>query len=145
MVVMWEDVNNFMHNLLLTKDPVKVVDEGGFVNSRAEYRDTYWSRVKKLAPLKEMNPVEYYLGVFESHYLALGTIDDEELFDDFKESMEYIASHRDPEYVRLATLLYENTQSEHPDPKILLHEFQRILKPLLERLRTKNEIGGGAA
>jgi hypothetical protein len=46
--------------------------------------------------------------------------------------------HRLPEFVTVVRNLINNLEQEHPDPSFAVHEFQRILAPLLERLRSSD-------
>jgi hypothetical protein len=54
-------------------------------------------------------------------------------------SPEYLRQHHLPEFVNVVRNLLHNIQQEQPDRKFAIHEFQRILQPLLERLRTSSD------
>lgn len=57
-----------------------------------------------------------------------------------KSDPAYPKANRLPEFETIVRNLLRNIEQEKPDPKFAVHEFQRILKPLLERLRAKPSI-----
>jgi len=140
MVYLWQNNANFMRRVFRGDDLHMLME----TTVGYDIRPYMEARIQELAPLNEASPLEYYLGIHEAYCVALlrkiaGDTGDKSTGADIEKAFELIANNRSAEYVHIAELLYENAQSKNPDPKILLHEFQRILKPLLERLRVKSE------
>jgi hypothetical protein len=80
------------------------------------------------------NTFETFLSAWE--YFSLAKINREKIND----LIPQLSANRSPKYVAVMRNIFENSQSKNPDPNILLHEWQRVLLPLLERLRRKGEI-----
>jgi hypothetical protein len=84
--------------------------------------------------MKESDPLEYYMSLWELVYLLRNSQRDVAIL---YSELEHV---RPPVYKEVMKRLYQNSLRENPDPKILFHEFQRILDPLLARLRRKEAI-----
>lgn len=97
--------------------------------------------VATLKPSQASNPLEYYLGAYEEYFFNFlqryYTLPKDAEYS-FEEARRYIETHRSPLYVSVVRRMYENSLLEQPDPKIMFHIFQDILRPLLERLRRQN-------
>lgn len=139
MVLLWQGNEDFMQRVFHGEDPLAVMEKT-FVRDVPLAK----SRMRELAPLKTVSPLEYYLGIHEAYCLGILWLvaGDKKMEADLVRGFDAMARSRSEEYVHIAELLHENSQSENPDSKILLHEFQRILKPLLQGLRVKNESQG---
>lgn len=140
MVLLWQNAQAFMERVFKGEDALALAGEI-FIGDAAYEK----ARVQEVLPLKDVSPIEYYLGIHEAYCLNLLSIvvgNNEAQRADLKKAFEVVARNRSQEYVHVMELLYNNSQSQNPDPKVLLHEFQRILKPLLERLRGKSEREG---
>ncbi len=98
----------------------------------------YETLVDKIQPLKDSNRPEYFFGVYEAYYRARWRPKkDEELAWKFDAAMDFIEKHRDPEYVRIFTDKFNLMESGTKNPRFGFEVFQRIMKPLLERLRNQ--------
>ena len=135
LVDLWEGLNGpFVRELLKSEDPVQAFIKADYYKEKLQ---VYQEQIEKISFLKDTHPVEYLLSAYEAYYIVTqpGQRDLENYVDDYA---DYIKGHRDPEGLNLFSLLHENAHSDNPDPKLLLHEFQRMLAPLLERLKNKN-------
>lgn len=94
-----------------------------------EKKTEYSHYMQGVESKKKINPLEYYLCAYENFLRTL--VEN----PDFQTTLETVQANRDPEYVDIFRRTYENWQLEQPDLKFTLHEFQRILAPLLVRLR----------
>lgn len=92
--------------------------------------------IAPLEHLKDQEPIKYYLGVYEALLPAAGIENPQEYSDGLKAAQQ----NRNPEYAGLFTSIFNDAKSEKPEPKHMLHEFQRMLAPLLERLRKEKEM-----
>ena len=134
LVDLWEGnlTRKFLNILLTTDDPLRSLQES-LPDCPEEFRDRYVTLLETLSSTKEGQPMEYLFRAYEIYYLLCYGYTDR-----VEEYLEWAEQHRDPQGVQLFSILYENARAEKPDPKFLIKEFQRILSPLLERLRTKN-------
>lgn len=121
---------SFVERVARGEDPVALLKEFRFKNrggleSESITQPETDARVRELLPLKEQDPVEYAIRVFEEYW--------RQEFNHTEKSVSFIRT--DPAYRRLFEALCANAVKETPDPLVRFREFQRITGPLLERLR----------
>ena len=134
MAFIWTPFYSVIHDLMACGDATKLFETfpEKYRYSDAS-REEYLAHFRELEPLRQTNPLEYYLSAYETHYVL------SEFERPYEQSWmrTQLAQQRDPTYVEVVGHLLENARSENPDPLILLHECQRILSPLLTELREK--------
>lgn len=142
MVLLWQGSENFMPSVFRGEDPLVALQ-------RTDAKNVAFTeaRIRELVPLKEKNRLQYLLSVHEAYCagLLMNVAGSKRMNEPIGKAFDVVANNRDPQYVRIAELLSKNAQANEPDPKILIYEFQRILQPLLQRLRHKRAAGTSLA
>lgn len=146
MTLLWDKGDfNFVYRLLKTGD-FETSAMIAFRNIAPPTPDG-WTELRQYAKdisnLKETDPTQYILLLHEKVLLVsmLAQEGSKGMGDKIRKSFETFQANRYPEYVNAARALYENSQAEKPDPKILFNEFRRILEPLLKKLRLRKKAG----
>jgi len=151
-VLLWQ--MNFISLVMAGKDPLEAIYKSGIFKLPHGTLAINWyidkifkPRVSDLRSLASRDPIGYYLGIHEAFSQTFLTLiaDGNSLVDlrgmphrdRIENAFEQIEQHRDPDYVHLMELMWHNVQTDKQDSKLLVHEFQRILKPVLDRLRAK--------
>ncbi len=127
--------NMFIRYLLKSKDPKLAFKIYSRLDNKSKQQEIFYETVKQLEDLKEKDPREYYFRIYEAYEISI----DGDVHPEFAEAVHKIQERRGPAYTALFNATYDNAHQEKPDQKFSLHEFQRMLAPLLARLRKKEK------
>lgn len=147
LVTLWDSKfnGNFLKRILRGEDVLHVVTEAvekGVANIPQDQLEisasAFLDKERALRFLKKENELEYFLRLLSEEYLFLASLFVNPAHREaVKESVGRLQEDRDPRYVEIVQRMYDDSRKETPDPKILLHEFQRVLGPLLVRLKSQ--------
>jgi hypothetical protein len=126
----YQDEENLIVTLFKSDNPEIDAQNSLSLSQREDFKKYYQEYL--LSDMQENHPLEYYMNLWELVYLLRNSQRDVVMF---YSEIEHV---RPPAYQEVMERLYQNSLLSHPDPKILFHEFQRILEPLLIRLRHKD-------
>jgi hypothetical protein len=132
------DNSKFVRSLFSAKEPTQLCELNLLQRGGASKKtlEDLSATINTLVPNKGKDPFQYSLLLYEAYMTAL---DGGEVHPGYKEGLKTVQANRSPEYLNIFKALYDDTQAKKQNEKLMLNEFQKILAPLLARLRKEKK------